>query len=481
LVLLVLVLAAASYVFDLGPRTGLAGPSPIDEPAKVPPPEGLTLPKGAPAAAVADRTEPVETDPAAVRRALAGLVHDKRLGRRVAVDVDQLSDGTSVFQHGDNLVTPASTMKLLTTTAALETLGPDHRFTTSVVSGENPREVVLVGGGDPLLEAGPPADPSQVYPARADLQTLALSASRSLKAVGRTKVRLLYDATLFTGPAVNPHWEPNYIPDNVVSPISALWVDEGRAAPGSPERSRDPAKAAAGLFAKDLAQHGITVLGRPRPGTAPEKATSLGKVTSAPLSQIVEHILEVSDNEGAEVLARQVAVAEGLPASFDGATQAVRQVLASIGIDTSADTILDGSGLSRHDRLTPQTLLSVLGTDAQPGHAQLRPVITSLPVAGFTGSLAYRFQDAPRAGLGVVRAKTGTLTSVSGLAGMVTTRDGAVLDFVAVANGFKPKYTWWVRDRLDQIGAALARCSCTASTAPASATPSATASASATR
>lgn len=462
LVLLVLALAAASYAFDLGPLTGLAGPSPISEPDKVPPPEGLTLPASAAAAQVAPRTEPQAASAEAVRRALAGLLRDKRLGPQVAVDVDQLGDGTPLFHRGAHLVTPASTMKLLTTTAALEALGPDHRFTTSVVAGDTSKQIVLVGGGDPLLEAGPAAEPNQTYPARADLQTLATSTARSLTDIGRTRVHLRYDASLFSGPAVNRHWPAHYVPDGVVSPISALWVDEGRLSPSSMARAADPAAAAARAFADELAKHGITVVGRPLPGTAPAQPTRLGAVQSAPLAQIVEHILEVSDNEGAEVLARQVAVAEGFRASFTGGTRAVHSVLRGIGVDTSQDTFYDGSGLSRQDRLTPATLLAVLQAAATPAHAELRSVLTSLPVAGFTGSLTYRFQDAPRAGLGLVRAKTGTLTGVSGLAGVVTTRDGTVLDFVAVANGFKPKYTGFVRDRLDQIGSALARCTCAA-------------------
>ncbi|HET7356295.1 MAG TPA: D-alanyl-D-alanine carboxypeptidase, partial [Nocardioidaceae bacterium] len=219
LVLLVLALATASYAFDLGPLTGLAGPSPISEPDKVPPPEGLTLPASTAAAQVAARTEPQAASAEAVRRALAGLLRDKRLGPQVAVDVGRLGDGTPLFHQGAHLVTPASTMKLLTTTAALEALGPDHRFTTSVVAGDTSKQIVLVGGGDPLLEAGPATEPSQTYPARADLQTLATSTARSLTDIGRTRVHLRYDASLFSGPAVNRHWPAHYVPDGVVSPI----------------------------------------------------------------------------------------------------------------------------------------------------------------------------------------------------------------------------------------------------------------------
>ena len=86
-------------------------------------------------------------------------------------------------------------------------------------------------------------------------------------------------------------------------------------------------------------------------------------VESAPLDQVVQHVLEVSDNEGAEVLARQVAVGAGLPASFSGAAEAVEAALADLGIKTGKDRILDGSGLSRADRLRPETLLRVIESE----------------------------------------------------------------------------------------------------------------------
>ena len=70
-------------------------------------------------------------------------------------------------------------------------------------------------------------------------------------------------------------------------------------------------------------------------------------------------------------------------------------------------------------------------------HPGLRSVVADLPVAGFTGSLAYRFQSGDQAGLGMVRAKTGTLTGVHGLTGTVTSVDGAVMSFVAIADRVK--------------------------------------------
>lgn len=463
LVLLLLVTAAAAFQFNLGPRwLGWDHPSPKDEPAEVLPPPGLTLPTPAAAGPVAEESGELAADPAAVRRAVARLVRNKKLGRHLAVAVNQLSDGTPVYRHGADLVIPASTMKIVTATAALATLGPDHEFRTTVVSGASPKQIVLVGGGDPLLARTPPK--GDVYPARADIQTLATATARSLKSLGRTSVRLRYDASLFTGPAVSPDWKPSYISDDVVSPISSLWVDEGRETPGLMFRVDDPAADAARAFADALAKQEIKVLGKPRPVVAPTNATEVAAVPSAPLGQIVHRILEVSDNEATEVLFRHVAIAEGKPASFQGGSEAVREVLGRLGVDTSGERILDGSGLSRKNRLQPETLLALLQLAAGDEHPELRSVAVDLPVAGFTGSLAYRFETADEDGLGRVRAKTGTLSGVHGLAGLVTDLDGTVLTFVAIADRVKMPNTLDARAKLDEISAALAGCSCGATT-----------------
>ena len=461
LVVLVYLLAVAAWGFDLGPRWfGFDYPSPVTQPAAVPPPPGLTLPEADDPNAVAATTEDATADPDAVRRAVARSLKDKRLGRGIGVAVSELSTGEVVYRTGEKRVTPASTMKMLTSTTALATLGPDHRFRTAVVQGATRRGIVLVGGGDPLL-ARRPVTADESYPARADIQTLARATAKALRDVGRTRVRLGYDASLFAGPAVSPDWRTSYVPDNVVSPISALWVDEGRSQ-GGYFRSADPALAAAASFAEALERRGIDVRGAPREEQVADDAQELAAVQGAPLAQVVQHVLEASDNEGAEVLFRQAALATDREGSFDGGAETVHTVLDELGVDTSRDRILDGSGLARGDRLRPETLLSVIQVAASEEHAELRPVLTGLPVAGFTGSLAYRFDTGAPAGLGDVRAKTGTLTGVHGLAGTVTTQDGVVLGFVAVADKVKVQNTLEARARIDELAAALAACDCRA-------------------
>ncbi len=470
--LVVLVLAAAmlAYQLDLGARWfGLETPSPVAEPARVPPPPGLALPGARPPAQVARVTPARTVDRAALRQALRRLVRAKSLGPHVAVDVAQLSDGRLRYRYGAPLVTPASTLKLLTTTAALQVLGPDHRFATRVVTSRHGRVITLVGGGDPLLERRPQAEGTSPldmsgadYPARADLQTLARATARELRDLGRTKVRLRFDATLFSGPSASPHWPGHYLGDDVVSRISPLWVDEGRARPGHGERSPDPARAAADAFARALAAQKVRVVGDPKPAAAAPDAWVLASVKSAPLAEIVQHILLVSDNEGAEVLARQTALATGRPGSFAGGAAAVRATLRDLGVDVSHARTFDGSGLSRQDRVEPETLLEVLAVASSDRHPRLRAVVDGLPVAGFTGSLAYRFDRTGRVALGRVRAKTGTLTGVNAYAGTVTSRDGVVMAFVAISDRTPAGRTLDARARIDDIAAALASCTCAA-------------------
>jgi D-alanyl-D-alanine carboxypeptidase/D-alanyl-D-alanine-endopeptidase (penicillin-binding protein 4) len=462
--LVVAVVAAVSGVAFLALTEEPADPR--RDPAAVPPPPGLELPEPERAGPVATRLLAGEVDPEAVRRAIGRLPQDPRLGGRVAVAVGTLGGGEPAYAEGPAVVVPASTLKLLTAVAALEVLGPERTFATrSVLDGTT---LTLVGGGDPLLTRR--SVPGE-YPHRADLATLARRTARGLVDRGVRRVALSYDTMLFTGPAVNPRWEPDYVTDDVVSPISALWVDEGREEPGLADRSAQPSATAAAVFAGALADNGIEVTGRPRPGPATPAAEQVAQVRSAEVVELVQHLLETSDNEATEVLARHVALAEGEQGSFAGATRALVAVAGRLGVRTQGSVLRDASGLSRSDRLPVRTLLDLLAVAADPERPALAAAVAGLPVAGWSGSLDDRFTgtDASppegfatdmREALGDVRAKTGTLTGVNGLAGVITGRDGTVMTFVAQMDRVPVDYTFLARDRLDRIGAALAACAC---------------------
>ena len=201
--------------------------------------------------------------------------------------------------------------------------------------------------------------------------------------------------------------------------------------------------------------------GQPLRRQAGDGATPVAEVESAVVSQIVERMLTVSDNEAAEVLARQVGLATVGEASFSGGVRGVRQSLTELGVRLDdEDEWYDGSGLSRDNVLTPATLLAVLGVAAAEDHPELRALLTGLPVGGFTGSLEYRFVDAAPAARGRVRAKTGTLRGTSALAGVVTDLDGTSVAFVLMADRVPFLKTLAARDALDSAAAALARCRC---------------------
>lgn len=431
LVLGVLVAATTVFVLDDTP------PEP-DTPAAVPPPPGLDLPDVVAPAPVAEEASGTP-DAAKVRRALAGLLDDPDLGSHVLAMVAGL-DGEVLYISGSDAAVPASTLKLLTTAAALETLGPDHTFATSVVA-DGPRRVVLVGGGDPLLSAE-------------DLTKLARTTAGQVTGA----VRVEYDTTLFSGPDVSPHWPATYVSEGVVSPIQSLWVDEGRDTDGY-GRVADPALAAAEQFAAALGKAGVRVTGEPTEGIAPD-GDVLAEVDSEPLSRIVEHTLEYSDNEAAEVLARHVGLATSGRGSFDAGARGVLETLEPLGVWMHGAKVYDGSGLSRDNRLEPATLTSLLDLAGEADHPELRAVLTGLPVAAFTGSLSERFEDSDDPGRGLVRAKTGTLTGVSGLAGTVTDRTGAPMVFAFLADRIAVLDTLDAREALDDITGALAGCRC---------------------
>jgi D-alanyl-D-alanine carboxypeptidase/D-alanyl-D-alanine-endopeptidase (penicillin-binding protein 4) len=353
---------------------------------------------------------------------------------------------------------PASTMKLLTTTSALTTLGPDRWFTTKTVIGSR-GQIVLVGGGDPLLTIRRQTDPLD-FPRRATLQDLAASTARALRAQGVSSVALGYDATLFTGPAVNPKWLPTYIAEGIAGRTSALWVDEGRVARGNAKRVTSPALAAATAFAAQLRAAGVNVTAL-KAMEAPSAAANLAQVRSAPLGDIVEYVNLHSDNDGAEVLLRQIGLATKNGGSYAGGLKGVRSTLAGLGLDLSKARLEDGSGLSRTNQVPLDLLAGVVRVAASGSRPELKQLLTGLPVAAFTGSLGDRFSSpGTAAGAGLVRAKTGTLTSIHSLAGLVRDRTGTLLVFALATDSAPPDKALATRAALDRAAAALAGCGC---------------------
>lgn len=438
---------------------------PADPAAVAPPPEVDVPDVVRPRALARPAAAAGALDRAAIAAALGPLA-DRDLGKHVIAAVGPLDGSALAYRaaEGSSVAIPASTTKVVTSAVALFLLGPDRTFDTTTVldrSGDVPL-LVLVGGGDPYLARTPvPADdPSSptFEPRRADIRTLARRTARALRADGIRSVRLGYDDSLFSGPDFSPRWRPDYFPSEV-APIRALWVDQARTRDGS-TKVANPSPTAAAEFRRELARAGVRVSGTPAPATAGTSSTPVAKVTSPTVAQIVQRVLEVSDNNAAEVLLRHVGLADQGTGSFEAGQAAVRRVLAANGIDLGSSVLYDGSGLSRDNRLSPRVLIDVIRWAASDEHPQLRPVLAGLPVAGYTGSLANRMDHGPAAGRGRVRAKTGTLTGVSSLAGIAVDREGNLMAFALMADRVKPDRSGLARISMDDAAAGLGACSC---------------------
>ncbi len=388
---------------------------------------------------------------AGLAAALAGGLADRALGDAISVSVVDAGTGATLLDiAGQAAVLPASTVKVATAVAVLTGLPPDTRLTTRAVAGPLPGDVVLVGGGDVTL-AGPRAVPAS--PPAARLVDLADQVRAAL--VGAPVGRILVDDTRYTGPTIGPGWRPGYVGAGDVAPVSPLSVDGGRVDPAKVARVADPALAAGAALAALLAPGAPVVRGAAAPGAA-----ALGAVSSPPVAQLVEAMLTRSDNDLAEALARQLAVAQGRPASFAGGSAAVQAVLDGL-LPAGSFALADGSGLSRQDRVRTAGIAALLSRAARDDAGRLAPILTGLPVAGFDGTLADRFRTGPAApAAGQVRAKTGTLEGVSALAGLVRTAEGRLLVFDVTADAVPAGGTLAAEAALDRVAATLASCGC---------------------
>ncbi|HEU5471851.1 MAG TPA: D-alanyl-D-alanine carboxypeptidase/D-alanyl-D-alanine-endopeptidase [Actinophytocola sp.] len=396
--------------------------------------------------------------PAGVRTALAGPVANPALGTLTGTVLDPVS-GTVLWEQGaDTALVPASTGKILTAAAALLALDHTEQLTTTVVAGKDPGSVVIIGGGDPTLSALK-AGAESVYPGAARLDDLV---AKVKTAAG--DVRTVYvDLGRYTGPGLQTSWDPRDVAGGYIAPIVPAMLDGGRADPTAENSSRspNPAKALADEFARRI---GATV-GATAAVTAPQGAAVLGEVRSAPMVELVDTMLQRSDNVLAEAIGREVARVAGAETSFTGASQATLKVLRDNGFDLSGANLADASGLSGQDRVPARLLAQILSVAAgpdgkDPRTAKLRPLLGGLPVAGGSGTLADRYQTPAAApGKGWVRAKTGTLSvpPVNSLAGVVLDTDGRLLVFALMTNGSAANTA---RPALDAIAAALRQCGC---------------------
>ncbi|WP_037258215.1 D-alanyl-D-alanine carboxypeptidase/D-alanyl-D-alanine-endopeptidase [Kibdelosporangium aridum] len=422
---------------------------------------------------------------------LNALVHDPSLrGASVGLVVRKADTGEVLYTNeGTARRQPASNMKLVTSAAALEILGPNHRFTTSVLTQGS--DLYLKGTGDPTVLL-------------ANLDDLAAKVAAS----GTTTVagKLIADDTWFDSTRLGTGWawddEPYYYSAETsaltMSPntdydagtafVSIMPGAPGKAAvvsmdppnthvsienatitrgPGLPntiavERKhgsnvvrvsgfisqqapttqklttvKEPTGYVAALFRDALKKHGVEVVGPTVTGiSTPSDARLVAEHKSMPLSELLVPFMKLSNNMHAEILVKSVGRAVSGTGTWNAGLAAMGQRLTGLGIEGQT-YLADGSGLSRFNQITPDQLTSLLRTVR--GKPWFTTWYNSLPIAGMSdklvgGTLRSRMQGTAAANN--LRGKTGTLTGISGLSGYVTSADGQPLVFSMLSNNF---------------------------------------------
>jgi D-alanyl-D-alanine carboxypeptidase/D-alanyl-D-alanine-endopeptidase (penicillin-binding protein 4) len=415
--------------------------------------------------------------------------------------------GQTLFeQNAAKYFVPASNMKLFTTALALDKLGADFRFHTTLESagvvspeGELSADLVLVGRGDPNLSNrkfpfnlkeefdGPPeralaelADalvakgikkisgdvigddsyfPRERYPNGWEIDDMVWEYGAAISAIVVNDNTVT--VTLTPGQVgdavqavVSPH-TPDFLMDNEVTTSAAnakpdltltrepgahLVVVRGTLPEKSAPRKlvlaiEEPALHAATLLKALLEQRGVPVDGgvRARHETITAEGitpTVLAEHVSIPLGDSVKLVNKISQNLHTEVLLRTAMRQAGTWNSFDDVAKFAAGFYARMGIAAQDIIQTDGSGLSRHDMVTPRAMLSLLR------YAQTRPwfesFFASLPVAGVDGTLEERMKNTPAAGR--VHAKTGSVEHVRTLSGFADTAGGRRLAFSFMTN-----------------------------------------------
>lgn len=316
-----------------------------------------------------------------------------------------------VAKSSDKKLVPASNMKIATASVALEVLPAETRFTTRVVGtlrdGTVDGDLVIIGGGDPLLvsrdylptEKNPTTSPTY-------LDDLA----DAVKAAGVSAVSgsVAGDESYLDDDRYLNDWSSG-IRGTEGGPLGALMVNDGVVV-GNPIKPDNPAVAAAAEFTRLLRARGITVTGEPKEAKTTPTGDAIAEISSAKVAAVVGEMLTNSDNNTAEILVRHIGLSRSLQPTTAAGLAIIESTLADWGID-NVETV-DGSGLSRGNRMTCSALVALL--DRSPIGGALK---TGLAVAGTSGTLRDVFKETAVAGK--LLGKTGTLLNVKTLGGVV--------------------------------------------------------------
>ena len=377
---------------------------------------------------------------------------DPLLANLSAVVINPATDEILFDRNAQTPAATASVMKLLTAAAALETLGPNYRAETRVYQdATDPSTIILVGGGDPTLSRTA-AGVQSVYVDAPKLSTLALNVNQRL--AGTPISKIILDSSMFQGASWESSWERSEQTQGYMSEVTALQVDGDRANPSkeTSARSTNPVGNAGRFFKTALGESAsaATVV----KGALPASAKEIAKVVSQPISKWINHMLQVSDNTQAEALARLVSLDMGFDGSFASIGPAFKKALANTGLDLSAVTIRDGSGLSDFNAVSPKVIADLMKLVIN-NTSNLGVINQGLPVSGESGSLANRFKGDNVDAAGKIFAKTGWIKKGYTLGGYLKAADGTTLTFAVYALGNVSEST---KQAIDNLVTGFYRC-----------------------
>ena len=367
---------------------------------------------------------------------------DAELGAGQSCVVVNAGSG-DIASHSPNLaLAPASTEKLLTGLAAMSALGSDFKYETKAVAASDPANgtvdrLWLVGAGDPslstpdypgMVESNPRRNTEEQVtgPSKSSTSLAALADAIAAAGVRNIPGGIQGDDSRYETVRYVPSWPATYRTDPEIGPIGALTVNHGMSAIQSKLTAvDDPAVFAATQLSDLLSARGVSV-GTPGRSTAPEGAKPIASVQSVPLHDLVAAAFESSDNLAMEMFVREVGVKVAKQGTTAAGAKAVVDKVHELGVPVDGVALVDGSGLDRGNRVSCQTLMSVIGFGARP---EFNALWNGLAIAGQTGTLADEFRGS--ALNGKLHAKTGSLQGVTGLAGFVDTGRAVVFSYLA--------------------------------------------------
>ena len=377
--------------------------------------------------------------------------------------VNPRTGDTLYSKNAGKLIMPASNMKIITSAAALTLLGPDYTYRTTFLADGPVHDSLLdgnllvIGRGDPTISVNMRGVATTVMDALAD----------SVRAHGIREVTgsLARVGDAFPDSIHGYGWEWDDLGEYYAAGVDELIFNEGmapttlRPPPDTVRDSlysgpaKDPATGYLNAFNDALLRKQITVEAGVMDGILPTpfKMDTLFTFISLPMRNIIPALMKPSQNQIAEILLKTIGLERGGMGTADSARKIVGQLLLSWGVQPDGFVIRDGSGLSRHDLVSPETIVRVLDRIQQD--TAFAVFYNAMPIAGVDGTLKDRMKGTPAEGN--VHAKTGSIASARSLSGYVTTADGERLIFSVLSNNWTTPSSE-VTGIADQIAAALA-------------------------